>query len=134
MIGPNALWRGRGSYLLNAPAQPKHDAGPRPRGALGRCFFTQLFFQASIEPLGVGFLVFGCGWVREPAYNSRIASARSGRGLAEEVAPHAVEPRQRLVEGRNREAVARADQHAEAVELGERFVDRELDLDAERLL
>src|ERR1700687_2539204 len=58
----------------------------------------------------------------------------SDRGLAEEVAPHAVEPRQRLVEGGTREAVARADQYAEAVELGERFVDRELDLDAERLL
>jgi hypothetical protein len=93
-----------------------------------------LFFQASLEPLGVGFLVFGYGWVREPAYNGRISSARSGRGFAEEIAPHAVEPGQRLVEGRNREAVARADQHAESVELGERFVDRELDLDAERLL
>jgi hypothetical protein len=64
MIGPIALWRG-GCYLLNTLAQPKHDAGPRPRGALGRCFFSQLFFQASLEPLGIGFFVFGCGWVRE---------------------------------------------------------------------
>jgi hypothetical protein len=65
MIGPIALWRGRGSHLLNTLAQPKHEAGPRPRGAFGRCFFSQLFFQASLEPLGVGFLVFGCGSVRE---------------------------------------------------------------------
>jgi hypothetical protein len=65
MIGPIALWRGRGCYLLKTLAQPKHDAGPGPRGALGRCFFTQLFFQASLESLGIGFFVFGCGWVRE---------------------------------------------------------------------
>jgi hypothetical protein len=65
MIGPIALWSGLGCYLLNALAQPKHDACPHPLGRLGCWFLTQLLFQASLEPLGVGFLVFGCGWVQE---------------------------------------------------------------------
>jgi len=65
MVCPIAFWRGRGCYLLNTLAQPKHDAGPHPLGPLGCCFLTQLFFQASLEPLGVGSLVFGCCWVQE---------------------------------------------------------------------
>src|SRR5258708_39328036 len=62
VICPIGLWRGRGCYLLNALAQPKHDSGPFP---LGCCFVTQLLFQASLEYLCIGFLVFGCGWVQE---------------------------------------------------------------------
>jgi hypothetical protein len=62
MICPIALWRGRGCHLLNTPAQPKHDVRPSP---LGCCFLTELLFYASLEPFGIGFLVLGCGWVRE---------------------------------------------------------------------
>src|SRR4051812_10978565 len=65
VIGPVALWGGVRCHLLNTLAQPKHDTCPHPLGPRGCRFWTKLFFQASLEPLGVGFLVFGCGWVRE---------------------------------------------------------------------
>src|SRR5262252_8543765 len=41
VICPIGLWRGRGCYLLNTLAQPKHDFGPFPRGC---CFMTELLF------------------------------------------------------------------------------------------
>jgi hypothetical protein len=62
MICPIALGRGRGCHLLNAPAQPKHDPGPCPFGC---CVRSELLFQASLEPPGIGFLVFGGGRVQE---------------------------------------------------------------------
>jgi hypothetical protein len=62
MIGPIAFWRGRGCYLLNAPAQPKHDARPCP---LGRRVLAEVILQALLEPLCIGPLVFGCGRVQE---------------------------------------------------------------------
>jgi hypothetical protein len=62
VIRPIILWRGRGFYLPDTPAQPKHDAGPCP---LGCWFLIELIFQALLEPLGIRFLVFGCGRVQE---------------------------------------------------------------------
>ena len=62
MIRPVTLWSGQGFYLLNTPAQPKHDARPCP---LGCCFLTEVLLQALLEPLGIGLLVFGRGWVQE---------------------------------------------------------------------
>jgi hypothetical protein len=62
MIRPIALSRARRSYLPNSPAQPKHDSRPR---ALGCCFLTELCFQAALEYLGIGFLVFCRGGVQE---------------------------------------------------------------------
>src|SRR6266853_1689053 len=62
MICPIALWSGRGCHLLDAPAQPKHEARPCP---LRCCVLIELLFQASLEPLGIGFLVLGCGRVQE---------------------------------------------------------------------
>ena len=61
-ICPIALWSGGGCYLLNASAQSKHDSRPYP---FGWCFLMELRFQASLEHLGIGFLVFSCGWVQE---------------------------------------------------------------------
>jgi hypothetical protein len=62
MICPIALWRWRGCYFLNTPPQPKHDARPCP---LGCCVLTEVLLQALLEPLGIGLLMFGCGWVQE---------------------------------------------------------------------
>src|SRR5450631_1488859 len=39
MIRPVTLWSGQGFYLLNTPAQPKHDARPCP---LGCCVLTEV--------------------------------------------------------------------------------------------
>jgi hypothetical protein len=80
MICPIALQRGRGCYLLNAPAQPKHDSRP---GALGCCFLTELIFQAPLESLGTGFLVFGCGGIRKYGGESPQfpVNSRSGPGI-----------------------------------------------------
>jgi hypothetical protein len=69
MIGPVALWRGRSCGLLdvlNCPAQPKHHVRPCP---LGRCFRSEPLFQAYLERLGIGSLVFGCGWIRKHGGN-----------------------------------------------------------------
>jgi hypothetical protein len=74
MICPIALRRGRCDFL-NAPAQPKHDARPCPL----RCrFLTELLFQASRETLGIGFLVFGRGRVREHGGKGSQFPANSG--------------------------------------------------------
>ena len=59
-ICPIALWSGGGCYLLNAPAQSKHDSRPYP---FGWCFLMELRFQVSLETLH-WLLVFSCGWPR----------------------------------------------------------------------
>ncbi len=69
MIGPVALLRGRSRGLLdvlNCPAQPKHHICPCP---FGWCFRSEPLFQAYLERLGIGSLVFGCGWIREHGGN-----------------------------------------------------------------
>jgi len=78
MICPIALCRARRSYLPNAPTQPKHDSRPR---ALGRCFLTKLRFQAALEYLGIGFLVFCRRGVQEHGgKRSQFPTNSFGRG------------------------------------------------------
>jgi hypothetical protein len=72
VICPIALCRARGSYLPHSPAQPKHDSRPR---ALGCRFLTKLRFQAALEYLGVGFLVYCRGGVQEHGSNRSQFSA-----------------------------------------------------------
>jgi hypothetical protein len=74
VICPIALCRARGSYLPHSPAQPKHDSRPR---ALGCRFLTKLRFQAALEYLGVGFLVYCRGGSKNTA-----AIARNFRRMA----------------------------------------------------
>jgi hypothetical protein len=62
MIRPIPLWGGRGCHLLNTPAQLKHDVRPC---SLGYRLPIELILQPPLEPLSIGFLIFGRGWVQE---------------------------------------------------------------------
>src|SRR5262249_29461271 len=56
------------------------------------------------------------------------------RWKAEKVAPHLVEPRERLIWRRHGEPLAVAFEEAKALQLGERILDFEVDIDDKRLI
>jgi hypothetical protein len=53
-------------HFLGRPAQPKHHIQPCP---VRLPLLPELPFQSYLERLGIGSLVFSCGWVQEHGGN-----------------------------------------------------------------
>ena len=136
---PNEI--GPGVYDIHSPRVPDVEEmaellqGARERLA-DRAALGQSGLRAEDARLGRGAAGAGeHGGGRAAASLNRVSSV--GRMLLvvlEIVVPDMVEPRERILGRRHRDALAVAPQQAEAIELGERIVDLEIDVEVEGLL